>query len=127
MVWWGWLVVALAAAALLTALGALMLPRLQRRLAQNTLARRVTALPLKSKLSLMWRLFRDRRVPWWSKALLPALAFYLALPLDLIPDFIPVIGYLDDLLLILLVAYVLLRTTPRGVIEEHLDALERGV
>ena len=119
--------VALAAAALLTALGALMLPRLQRRLAQNALARRVAALPLKSKLSLMWRLFRDRRVPWWAKALLPALAFYLALPLDLIPDFIPVIGYLDDLLLILLVAYVLLRTTPRGVIEENLDALERGV
>jgi uncharacterized membrane protein YkvA (DUF1232 family) len=65
-------------------------------------------------------------VPWWAKALLPALALYLAMPFDLIPDFIPVVGYLDDLLLLLLVASLLRRAIPRPVIEENVRALENN-
>ena len=50
---------------------------------------------------------------------------YLALPLDLIPDFVPVVGYLDDLLLVmLLVAWLLLRALPDDVVEEQVGALE---
>jgi uncharacterized membrane protein YkvA (DUF1232 family) len=43
---------------------------------------------------------RDPRVPWYAKAVAIAVAAYALSPIDLIPDFIPVIGYLDDLLLV---------------------------
>ena len=57
------------------------------------------------------RLLADRRVPRRHKALLAGLVGYLASPLDLIPDFIPVIGQLDDVL----VAVLILRTARRGI------------
>jgi uncharacterized membrane protein YkvA (DUF1232 family) len=57
------------------------------------------------------RLLADSRVPRRQKALLAGLVGYLASPLDLIPDFIPVIGQLDDVL----VAVLVLRTARRGI------------
>ncbi len=93
---------------------------------RSALGKRIIALPWRAKLTLLRRLFKDRRVPGWAKVLLPALAVYLALPLDLIPDFIPVIGYLDDLLVVLLVVSILLRAVPVAVVEDNLDSLERG-
>jgi uncharacterized membrane protein YkvA (DUF1232 family) len=62
-------------------------------------------------LVLCRRLLADTRVPRRHKALLAGLLGYLASPLDLIPDFIPVIGQLDDVL----IAAVVLRTVRRGV------------
>ena len=62
-------------------------------------------------------------MPRWLKALIPGLVLYLATPIDLIPDVIPVLGHLDDLLVLALVAGLLLRYTPRAVIEEHLERL----
>jgi uncharacterized membrane protein YkvA (DUF1232 family) len=43
---------------------------------------------------------RDRRVPWYAKAAAGAVAAYALSPIDLIPDFVPVLGYLDDLLIV---------------------------
>ncbi|KIU43862.1 MULTISPECIES: DUF1232 domain-containing protein [Bradyrhizobium] len=43
---------------------------------------------------------RDPRVPWYAKAVAVAVAAYALSPIDLIPDFIPVLGYLDDLILV---------------------------
>lgn len=124
MHWWGWLLVGLGVMTLLMGAMGLLLRRSIRKLEQNPLARRIGALPLRAKLALIRRLIRNRRVPWWAKALLPALALYLAMPFDLIPDFIPVLGYLDDLVVVLLAATLLLRAIPRAVIEEDLKALE---
>jgi uncharacterized membrane protein YkvA (DUF1232 family) len=62
-------------------------------------------------LVLCRRLLADSRVPRRHKALLAGLVGYLASPLDLIPDFIPIIGQLDDVL----IAAVVLRTVRRGV------------
>lgn len=62
-------------------------------------------------LVLCRRLLADSRVPRRHKALLAGLLGYLASPLDLIPDFIPLIGQLDDVL----IAAVVLRTVRRGV------------
>lgn len=62
-------------------------------------------------LVLCRRLLADSRVPRRHKALLAGLLGYLASPLDLIPDFIPVIGQLDDVL----IAAAVLRTVRRGV------------
>ena len=126
MTWWGWLLVGLGIAALAVVAVVLVFRRSISQLRQDRLLRRIGALPLRAKLSLVRRLFRDRRVPWWAKALLPALALYLAMPIDVIPDFIPVIGYLDDLVVLLLVATLLFRAVPRRVIEENVESLESG-
>jgi uncharacterized membrane protein YkvA (DUF1232 family) len=61
---------------------------------------------------------RDPRVPWYTKALALAVVGYALSPLDLIPDFVPIIGYLDDLILIPLGIALVLRLTPTGVLEE---------
>ncbi len=48
----------------------------------------------------LWIATRDPRVPWYAKALATAIAAYALSPVDLIPDFIPVLGYLDDLVIV---------------------------
>ena len=55
---------------------------------------------LKLDVIALWIAARDPRTPWHAKALAAAVAAYALSPFDLIPDFIPVIGYLDDLLIV---------------------------
>jgi uncharacterized membrane protein YkvA (DUF1232 family) len=62
---------------------------------------------------------RDPRVPWYVKALALAVAAYAASPIDLIPDFIPVLGYLDDLIIVPLGIALVVRLIPPGIMEEH--------
>src|SRR5438034_684921 len=71
------------------------------------------------RLLLCSRLLRDPRVPRRKKALLVLLAGYLALPFDLIPDFIPVAGQLDDALIVALVLRSLLRGNGEALVREH--------
>jgi uncharacterized membrane protein YkvA (DUF1232 family) len=70
-------------------------------------------------LVLFRRLLRDPRVPLRRKVLLAALVAYLALPFDLVPDFIPVVGYLDDALIVAFVMRHVLRGSGAALIEEH--------
>jgi uncharacterized membrane protein YkvA (DUF1232 family) len=65
------------------------------------------------------RLVRDRRVPRRHKLLLGLLVAYLAMPFDLVPDFIPVAGQLDDAILVLLVLRTILRRTPAELLAGH--------
>jgi len=67
---------------------------------------------------LFARLLRDRRVPRGSKVLVAALIPYLALPFDLIPDFIPVAGQLDDAVLVALVLRRVARRTDPELLRE---------
>jgi len=60
--------------------------------------------------------FRDPRTPWYARAWLGLVVAYAFSPIDLIPDFIPVIGYLDDLLLVPLGVAVALKLVPPEVI-----------
>jgi uncharacterized membrane protein YkvA (DUF1232 family) len=62
---------------------------------------------------------RDPRVPWYAKALGAVVVAYALSPIDLIPDFIPVIGYLDDLVLVPLGVLLMLRLIPAEVLAEH--------
>ena len=126
MPWWAWFLIAVVLVVIVgLPLAVLALLRSSRRDgARSALGKRVMALPWRAKAALLWRLLKDRRVPWWAKALLPALLLYLAMPVDLIPDFIPVLGHLDDLLVVLLVVAVLLRAVPPEATEEHLSSLE---
>jgi len=65
------------------------------------------------------RLLRDSRVPRHRKALIVALVGYLAMPFDLVPDFIPVAGQLDDVVIAALVLRSLLRGGGESIIREH--------
>jgi uncharacterized membrane protein YkvA (DUF1232 family) len=58
---------------------------------------------------------RDRRVPWYVKAMAAGLVAYALSPIDLIPDFIPVLGYLDDLVVIPLGVLLMRRWIPADV------------
>jgi uncharacterized membrane protein YkvA (DUF1232 family) len=92
--------------------------------AGRALAERIAKLPWRSKLRLAGAILRDGRVPLGARALLLGMALYLALPVDLIPDFIPVLGQLDDVIVMALGAGLLLRSTPLAVLDEHVTRLE---
>lgn len=61
---------------------------------------------------------RDARTPWYVRLLVAAVAAYAISPIDLIPDFIPVIGYLDDLILVPAGLALAVRLVPPEVLEE---------
>ena len=62
---------------------------------------------------------RDPRVPWYAKVLAATVAAYALSPIDLIPDFIPVLGYLDDAILVPLGILLTLRLVPPELMSEH--------
>ena len=70
-------------------------------------------------LVLFRRLMRDPRVPRRRKAIVLATVGYLALPFDLVPDFIPVAGQLDDAIVVALALRAVLRAGGPGLLEEH--------
>jgi len=79
-----------------------------------------TAKQLPTYARLIWALARDPRVPTGQKAVLAGIAAYLAFPLDIIPDFIPVIGQMDDLAVLILGLDWFIRNAPPDVVEEHM-------
>jgi uncharacterized membrane protein YkvA (DUF1232 family) len=76
---------------------------------------------------LVKRLLGDDRVPRRSKLLLAALGAYLALPFDLVPDFIPVAGQLDDAIVAAWVLRRVLRSGDRELLAEHWPGPERSL
>ena len=62
---------------------------------------------------------RDPRVPWYAKALAILVAGYALSPVDLIPDFIPVLGYLDDVIIVPLGILLVVRLIPPEIMAEH--------
>jgi uncharacterized membrane protein YkvA (DUF1232 family) len=76
---------------------------------------------------LVRRLLGDPRVPRRHKLLLGALVGYLALPFDLVPDFIPVAGQLDDVLVVVLALRAVLRGSGSELVREHWPGPERSL
>jgi uncharacterized membrane protein YkvA (DUF1232 family) len=68
---------------------------------------------------LFKRLLADPRVEWWRKALLVLVIAYLVSPIDLVPDFIPIAGQLDDAILVVIALRVLLRGSGPRLLAEH--------
>lgn len=62
---------------------------------------------------------RDPRTPWYARVAAAAVAAYALSPIDLIPDFVPVVGYLDDLLIVPLGILLVIRLIPAEVLAEH--------
>ena len=71
---------------------------------------------LRRQTLVVYHAARDPRTPWYVRALAFAVAAYALSPIDLIPDFIPVLGYLDDLVVVPLGLMLVLRLTPREVL-----------
>ena len=73
---------------------------------------------IKRDVHALYLAARDPRVPWYAKAVAVCVVGYALSPIDLIPDFIPVLGYLDDLVLIPLGIALTLRLIPPEVMSE---------
>jgi uncharacterized membrane protein YkvA (DUF1232 family) len=73
---------------------------------------------LKRDIVALYFAARDPRTPWYAKLVIVCVVAYALSPIDLIPDPIPVLGYLDDLLLLPLGIYVALRMIPQEVLAE---------
>jgi uncharacterized membrane protein YkvA (DUF1232 family) len=73
----------------------------------------------KRELTVYRRVLADARTPVSAKIFLSLAIAYLCMPLDLIPDFIPVFGHLDDLVIVPALVYVALRLIPQELVAEH--------
>ena len=70
---------------------------------------------------------RDPRVPWYAKVLAVAVAGYALSPLDLIPDFIPVVGFVDDVILVPLGIVLVVKLVPAEILQEHRANAQRAI
>jgi len=61
----------------------------------------------------------DPRVPWYAKALAICVAGYALSPIDLIPDFVPILGYMDDIIIVPLGILIVVKLIPPEIMAEH--------
>ncbi|MFX1251760.1 MAG: YkvA family protein [Promethearchaeota archaeon] len=73
---------------------------------------------LKRETYALYLAYKDIRVSRWSRFFLAIVVGYAFCPIDLIPDFIPILGYLDDLILVPLGIYIALKLIPSDIMEE---------
>jgi uncharacterized membrane protein YkvA (DUF1232 family) len=73
---------------------------------------------LKQEVYALYLVSKDRRVPWYARAVAVAVVAYAFSPIDLIPDPIPVLGYLDDLILIPLGIALVIKLIPSEVMQD---------
>ena len=73
---------------------------------------------IKRDVVALWLAIREPRVPWYAKTVAAVVAGYALSPIDLIPDFIPVLGYLDDLLIVPLGIMLAVKLVPAPVMAD---------
>lgn len=81
---------------------------------------------IKRDVHALYLAARDPRTPWYAKALALGIAAYALSPIDLIPDFIPVLGYLDEAILLPLAILLAVRLVPPDLMAEHRAAAVRA-
>jgi uncharacterized membrane protein YkvA (DUF1232 family) len=120
--WWAWLVLSFAVVALLwlAPVGGLFVGGRREEVRALT-----TFIP--DCIVLVSRLLQDERVPRRRRLLLVALVGYLVLPFDLVPDFIPVAGQLDDVLVVAFVLGRFVRSGGEPLVREHWPGPERSL
>lgn len=82
---------------------------------------------MKRDVVALWLAARDPRVPWHAKAVAAMVAAYALSPIDLIPDVIPVLGYLDDVILVPLGILLAVRLIPAPLMAELRAAADQAV
>jgi len=98
--------------------------KLSGRLRYARLARLIWKLPMYARV--VWGLLRDPRTPLPLKGLLAAALVYLAMPIDLIPDAIPILGQADDLTVLMLVLDLFIANAPPEVRRDHMARAHSG-
>lgn len=73
---------------------------------------------LKRKVFILYFAYKENRTPWYAKLFAICVVAYAFSPVDLIPDFIPVLGYLDDVILVPLGVMLALKLIPKAVIQD---------
>jgi uncharacterized membrane protein YkvA (DUF1232 family) len=122
VVWWAWSLVGLGATVLLYTAFVLFLVAAGRREDARALVGFIPDCAV-----LVARLLEDDRVPRRHKLLLVGLLAYLGLPFDVVPDFIPVAGQLDDVVVTALVLRAFLRRTGEQPVRDHWPGPERSL
>jgi uncharacterized membrane protein YkvA (DUF1232 family) len=117
MPWYGWLLLALFVFLALTAI-TLRVLRLSRR------GRRFLALSTRGKVAFGRTLLGDPEVPIVAKAVLVLMVGYLAMPFDLIPDFIPIVGQMDDIAIVIVAVGLLMIAVPKQRFDAALQSAE---
>ncbi|MNW59474.1 hypothetical protein D3C74_373930 [compost metagenome] len=79
---------------------------------------------LKQNLFVLYLSYRDNRTPWYAKVVAICVVAYAFSPIDLIPDFIPVLGYLDDLIIVPVGISLALKLIPSHIIEDNREKAE---
>jgi uncharacterized membrane protein YkvA (DUF1232 family) len=82
---------------------------------------------LKHEFEVYQLVLKHPKTPWLGKVLLGMAVGYLLLPFDLIPDFIPVLGQLDDVVIIPLLVYIALLVIPKALIDECRSAVSEDI
>lgn len=78
-------------------------------------------------IELTWRLISDFRIPLLTKIVfIAALSIYLVVPIDLIPDFFPILGQVDDLILFILFMMQFINSCPIEIVEAHKQSILNG-
>lgn len=80
---------------------------------------------LRRDVVAVWIASRDPRVPWHAKLMAALVAAYALSPIDLVPDFIPVLGYLDDVILVPLGILIVTRLVPAALMAEFREQAGR--
>ncbi|WP_102691045.1 YkvA family protein [Rummeliibacillus pycnus] len=80
---------------------------------------------LKHYLFVLYLSYKDNRTPWYAKIIAICIVAYAFSPIDLIPDFIPILGYLDDLIIVPLGIYIALKLIPSQVINDNMAVAEQ--
>jgi uncharacterized membrane protein YkvA (DUF1232 family) len=88
---------------------------------------KLKAKQLKKQISIVYLAYMHKDIEWYKKAFLLLILIYAASPIDLIPDFIPILGMLDDIILIPLGVIIAIKMIPQGVWEECRLAAENGI
>ena len=82
---------------------------------------------LKTETYAIYLAFKDSRVPWYAKMLIGLVIAHTFSPIDLVPDFIPVLGYLDDFIIAPLGIALAIRMIPQDVMEECRKAAQESI
>jgi uncharacterized membrane protein YkvA (DUF1232 family) len=82
-------------------------------------SRKEKAKRLKTEVYAICIAMKDSRVPWYAKLLMALIIGYAISPIDFIPDFIPVIGQIDDLIIVPAGIALVIRMIPKNVMEEY--------